>query len=50
MSLGVISRVSFGFRVIFGEKSQKEKTRKIWAKRVPTLQRRKPMPRRRPRL
>ena len=35
MPLGVISRVSFGFEVIFGEKSQKGKTRKIWAKWVP---------------
>ena len=48
MPLGVISRVSIGFGVIFGEKSQKGKNQKIWAKRVPTLQRREPTPRRRP--
>ena len=36
MPLGVISRVSFGFGVIFGEKSQKGKNQKIWAKQVPT--------------
>ena len=35
MPLGVISRVSFGFGVIFGENSQKEKNQKIGAKRVP---------------
>ena len=48
MPLGFISRVSFGFGVIFGEKSQKGKTRKkkIWAKRVPTPQHREPTPRR----
>ena len=46
MSLDVISRVSFGFGVIFGEKSQKRKTRKIWVKRVPTPQHREPTPRR----
>ena len=44
MPLGVISRVSFGFGVIFGEKSQKGKTRKIWAKRVPNPQRGVPSP------
>ena len=48
MPLGVIYRVSFGFGVIFEEKSQKGKTRKIWAKRVPTPQRREPTPWRRP--
>ena len=48
MPLGVIYRVSFGFGVIFGEKLQKGKTRKIWAKRVPMLQRREPMPWRSP--
>ena len=37
MPLGVISRVLFGSEVIFGENSQKGKTRKIWAKRVPML-------------
>ena len=46
MPLGVISRVSFGFGVIFGEKSQKGKTRKIWAKRVPKPQPREPTPQR----
>ena len=44
MPLGVVSRVSFGFGMIFGEKSQKGKTRKIWAKRVPTPQRGVPSP------
>ena len=48
MPLGVISRVSFGFGVIFGEKCKKGKTRKIWTKWVPMLQRREPMSRRRP--
>ena len=38
MPLGMISRVSFGFWVIFGEKSQKGKTRKFWAKRAPKPQ------------
>ena len=42
-----ISRVSFGFGVIFGEKSQKGKNYKIWAKQVPTPQRREPTPRHR---
>ena len=34
--------------VIFGENRKKGKTRKIWTKRVPKLQRREPTPRRRP--
>ena len=48
MPLGVISRVSFGFGVIFGEKLKKWKTRKSWPKRVPTPPRREPTPWRRP--
>ena len=48
MPLGVISRVSLDFGVIFGEKSQKGKTRKIWAKRASTPRCREPRPRHRP--
>ena len=36
MPLGVISRAYLDFGEIFGEKSQKGKTRKFWAKRAPT--------------
>ena len=48
MPLGVISRVSFGFWGDFWRKSQKGKTRKIWAKQAPTPQDKEPMPRRSP--
>ena len=50
MPLRVISRVSFGFGVIFGENCQKGENQKIWAKQVPMLQRRELTPRRRPTL
>ena len=46
MPLGAISIVSFGFGVIFGKNRKKGKTRKIWAKRVPTPQRGVPSPQR----
>ena len=48
MPLGVISRVSFGIWGDFWRKIAKRKTRKIWAKRAATRQRKKPMPRRSP--
>ena len=40
--------ICFGILRIFGEKSQKRKTRKILAFRAPTPQRREPTPQRRP--
>ena len=48
MLLGVISRVSSDFGVIFGEKLQERKTIKICAKWAPTPQCREPTPHRRP--
>ena len=50
MPLGVISRVSFGFWGDFWRKIAKRETRKIWAKRAHTLQRREPTLRHRPTL
>ena len=46
MPLGVVSRVLFGFWGDFWGKSQKGKTRKIWAKQASTSKRREPTPQR----